>query len=97
MALGLGIILLATAIVLNGLSYICEENISKSWEYHLMASEDTQIDINDLSFNIEGKTLLHDTNLSLNGDGITVLLGLMERVKQFFKAITGLLTLVVDP
>ena len=40
-----------------------------------MASEGTQININDLSFNIEGKTLLHNTNLSLNGDGITVLLG----------------------
>ncbi len=31
-----------------------------------MASEDTQIRINDLSFDIEGKTLLHNTNLSLN-------------------------------
>ena len=40
-----------------------------------MASDDTQIRINDLSFDIEGKTLLHNTNLSLNGDGITVFLG----------------------
>ena len=58
-----------------------------------MASEDTQININDLSFNIEGKTLLHNTNLSLNGDGITVLLGANGAGKTIFlKLLTGLLT-----
>ena len=58
-----------------------------------MASQDTQININDLSFNIEGKTLLHNTNLSLNGDGITVLLGANGAGKTIFlKLLTGLLT-----
>ena len=58
-----------------------------------MASEDTQINVNDLSFNIEGKTLLHNTNLSLNGDGITVLLGANGAGKTIFlKLLTGLLT-----
>ena len=58
-----------------------------------MASEDTQININDLSFDIEGKTLLHNTNLSLNGDGITVLLGANGAGKTIFlKLLTGLLT-----
>ena len=58
-----------------------------------MASEDIQININDLSFNIEGKTLLHNSNLSLNGDGITVLLGANGAGKTIFlKLLTGLLT-----
>ena len=58
-----------------------------------MAFEDTQITINDLSFNIEGKTLLHNTNLSLNRDGITVLLGANGAGKTIFlKLLTGLLT-----
>ena len=58
-----------------------------------MASDDTQIRINDLSFDIEGKTLLHNTNLSLNGDGITVLLGANGAGKTIFlKLLTGLLT-----
>ena len=58
-----------------------------------MASEDIQININDLSFNIEGKTLLHNTNLSLNRDGITVLLGANGAGKTIFlKLLTGLLT-----
>ena len=58
-----------------------------------MASEDTQININDLSFDIEGKTLLHNTNLSLNGDGITVLLGANGAGKTIFlKLLAGLLT-----
>ena len=58
-----------------------------------MAFEDTQITINDLSFNIEGKTLLHNTNLSLNGDGITVFLGANGAGKTIFlKLLTGLLT-----
>ena len=58
-----------------------------------MASEDTQIRINDLSFDIEGKTLLHNTNLSLDGDGITVLLGANGAGKTIFlKLLTGLLT-----
>ncbi len=57
-----------------------------------MASEDTQIRINDLSFDIEGKTLLHNTNLSLNGDGITVLLGANGAGKTILlKLLTGLL------
>ena len=57
-----------------------------------MASQDTQININDLSFDIEGKTLLHNTNLSLNGDGITVLLGANGAGKTIFlKLLTGLL------
>ena len=58
-----------------------------------MAFEDTQITINDLSFNIEGKTLLHNTNLFLNRDGITVLLGANGAGKTIFlKLLTGLLT-----
>ena len=58
-----------------------------------MAFEDTQISINDLSFNIEGNTLLHNTNLSLNGDGITVLLGANGAGKTIFlKLLAGLLT-----
>ena len=58
-----------------------------------MAFEDTHISINDLSFNIEGKTLLHNTNLSLNGDGITVLLGANGAGKTIFlKLLAGLLT-----
>ena len=58
-----------------------------------MASDDTQIRINDLSFDIEGKTLLHNTNLSLNGDGITVFLGANGAGKTIFlKLLTGLLT-----
>ncbi|MDC3018124.1 ATP-binding cassette domain-containing protein, partial [Paracoccaceae bacterium] len=58
-----------------------------------MASEDTQIRINDLSFDIEEKTLLHNTNLSLNRDGITVFLGANGAGKTIFlKLLTGLLT-----
>ena len=58
-----------------------------------MVFEDTQISINDLSFNIEGKILFHNTNLSLNGDGITVLLGANGAGKTIFlKLLAGLLT-----
>ena len=58
-----------------------------------MTPEDTQIIIRDLSFNIEGKALLHNTNLSLSGDGITVLLGANGAGKTIFlKLLAGLLT-----
>ena len=58
-----------------------------------MTSLDSQITIRDLSFNIEGKSLLYDTNLSLYGEGITVLLGANGAGKTIFlKLLTGLLT-----
>ena len=58
-----------------------------------MTPEDSQIIIRDLSFNIEGKTLLHNTSLSLSGDGITVLLGANGAGKTIFlKLLAGLLT-----
>ena len=58
-----------------------------------MTPEDSQIIIRDLSFNIEGKALLHNTNLSLSSDGITVLLGANGAGKTIFlKLLAGLLT-----
>ena len=58
-----------------------------------MTPEDSQIIIRDLSFNIEGKALLHNTSLSLSGDGITVLLGANGAGKTIFlKLLAGLLT-----
>jgi len=58
-----------------------------------MTSLDSQITIRDLSFNIEGKSLLYDTNLSLYGEGITVLLGANGAGKTIFlKLLAGLLT-----
>ena len=58
-----------------------------------MTSIDSQITIRDLSFNIEGKSLLYDTNLSLHGEGITVLLGANGAGKTIFlKLLAGLLT-----
>ena len=58
-----------------------------------MTSLDSQILIRDLSFNIEGKSLLYDTNLSLYGEGITVLLGANGAGKTIFlKLLAGLLT-----
>ena len=57
-----------------------------------MTSLPSQITIRDLSFNIEGKSLLYDTNLSLYGEGITVLLGANGAGKTIFlKLLTGLL------
>ena len=58
-----------------------------------MTPEDSQIIIRDLSFNIEGKALLHNTSLSLSGHGITVLLGANGAGKTIFlKLLAGLLT-----
>ena len=58
-----------------------------------MTPEDSQIIIRDLSFNIQGKALLHNTSLALSGDGITVLLGANGAGKTIFlKLLAGLLT-----
>ena len=58
-----------------------------------MTSIDSQITIRDLSFNIEGKSLLYNTNLSLHREGITVLLGANGAGKTIFlKLLAGLLT-----
>ena len=58
-----------------------------------MTSLESQITIRDLSFNTEGKFLLYDTNLSLYGEGITVLLGANGAGKTIFlKLLAGLLT-----
>ena len=59
----------------------------------MINSLESQITIRDLSFNIEGKSLLYDTNLSLYGEGITVLLGANGAGKTIFlKLLAGLLT-----
>jgi len=58
-----------------------------------MPLKDSQITIRDLSFSVEGKTLLQNTSLSLSGDGITVLLGANGAGKTIFlKLLAGLLT-----
>ena len=59
----------------------------------MITSLDSQITIRDLSFNIEGKSLLYNTNLSLHEEGITVLLGANGAGKTIFlKLLAGLLT-----